>query len=281
MAGGTSARQTLSIYYTTPGPPRASPWSATGKRAKLQYMELSNPPALSLVLPAYNEAARLPPYLTAVRKYLDGRYADAYEVVVVDDGSTDGTIAWLERLAADWPQLRWISHPQNEGKGAAVRTGILAARGEMLLFADADGATPIEEEGRLAAVFKSEADVAIGSRLLEDSGAKRSRHWLRGLAGLVFATVARRMLDLPVQDTQCGFKMFRREAGHRLFSQATEPRFLFDLEVLALAHRLGYRIVEVPIHWREVPGGHLHLAREFPRILVQLWRLRRRLRDHR
>lgn len=232
---------------------------------------------LSLVLPAYNEASRLPPYLGTVRTYLDGRYDHQYEVIVVDDGSQDDLIGLLERSAVDWPQLRWIRHARNQGKGAAVRTGILAAQGELLLFADADGATSIEEESRLADAIHAGADLAIGSRLMPGNGEKRARSWARGLAGNLFAAVAGRLLRLSVRDTQCGFKIFRADAGQRLFSVIHESRYLFDLELLATAERFGYRIVEVPISWREVPGGHLHLVRDLPSVVVGLWRLYWRL----
>lgn len=232
---------------------------------------------LSLILPAYNELHRLPPYLAMVQKHLEERYPRCYEVIVVDDGSSDRLVDLMEELAPDWPQLRWIRHTRNLGKGAAVRTGMLAGRGELLLFADADGATPIEEECRLTAAISAGADIAIGSRLVVATGAQRSRQWFRGLAGRLFAAVARTQLHLPVRDTQCGFKMFRREVGERIFSQAQEPGFLFDLEVLALARRLGYKIAEVPINWREVPGGHFRPARQLPKILADLWRLRRRV----
>jgi len=232
---------------------------------------------LSLVIPAYNEARRLPPYLASVRKCLDSRYGDRYEVIVVDDGSQDGLIGILERLAADWPQLRWLQHAHNQGKGAAVRTGMLDARGELLLFADADGATPIEEESRLSAAVRDGADLAVGSRLAAGAGVHRSRSWLRGLTGRLFAAVARGMLRLRVRDTQCGFKMFRGDVGRRLFPRVREPGYLFDLELLALAEQLGCKTAEVPISWREVPGGHLSLARMLPRVLLDLWRLRRRL----
>jgi dolichyl-phosphate beta-glucosyltransferase len=233
---------------------------------------------LSVVIPAYNEAHRLPPFLAAVRDYLDARYCDRCEVIVVDDGSSDGLGEMLVQAAAQWPRLRVLKHPQNQGKGAAVRTGVLAARGERVLFADADGATPIEEEARLAEAIQSGADLAVGSRLLAAAGVERSRSWARGLAGRLFAAVARRLLGLSVRDTQCGFKMFRAEAAQRLFAMAREPRYLFDLEVLALAVKLGYRIVEVPIRWKEIPGGHLSLAREVTKVLRDLWRLRRRLK---
>jgi len=233
--------------------------------------------AISLVLPAYNEAHRLPPYLATVRAYLDSRYGQGYEVIVVDDGSSDGHAEYIECLAADWPQLRCIRHAYNQGKGAAVRTGVLAARGASILFADADGATPIGEECRLAAAIRAGADVAVGSRLVDGAGAKRSRHWVRGLAGRLFAVMARAVLRLPIRDTQCGFKMFRGDAGRHLFAMLEEARFLFDLEVLALAVRLGYRCVEVPVNWTEIPGGHLSMTRELPRIVAGLWRLRRRV----
>ncbi len=234
---------------------------------------------LSVVIPAYNEAHRLPPYLAAVRDYLDARYHDRYEVIVVDDGSNDDLAELLLQAAAQWPRLRVLKHPQNQGKGAAVRTGVLAARGERVLFADADGATPIDEEERLAAVIRSGADLAVGSRLVAAAGVERSRNWARGLAGRLFAAVARRLLGLSVRDPQCGFKMFRAKVAQRLFSLAREPRYLFDLEVLALAVKLGYGIAEVPIRWKEIPGGHLSLAREVTKVVRDLWRLRRRLRS--
>ena len=229
---------------------------------------------LSLILPAYNEAARLPPYLRAIRAYLDARAVGPYEVIVVDDGSQDGLPELLNQFSADWPQLRWIGHTQNLGKGAAVRTGVLAAQGASILFADADGATPIEEERRLSDAIREGADLAIGSRRMPGADTRRSRQFVRQLLGAAFAGLARRLLRLPVHDTQCGFKMFRADVGRRLFSMTTESRYLFDLELLVLAQRLSYKIVEVPINWREVPGGHLHPVRELPQIIAGLWHLR-------
>jgi len=235
--------------------------------------------ALSLVIPAYNEAKRLPPYLHSVRTHLASRYAGSHEVIVVDDGSSDGLEEILQGFAADWPQLRFVRHQRNQGKGAAVRTGVLAAQGELILFADADGATPIDEEARLAEAIHAGAELAIGSRLLPAEGLARSRTRLRGLAGRCFAALARRLLRLPVQDTQCGFKMFRRDAAHRLFGLVRESGYLFDLEVLALAQRLGYRIAEVPVRWSEIPGGHLSMTRHLGSILAALWRVHRRVKQ--
>ena len=219
----------------------------------------------------------MPPYLDRVRAYLDKDFRQPYEVIVVDDGSRDGTEAVVESRVAFWPQLRLLRHAQNQGKGAAVRTGVLAACGESLLFADADGAAPIEEHARLAAAIARGADVAIGSRIAPDPAIRRARDWRRQLAGRLFAAAARRMLNIEVLDTQCGFKMFRAAAGRRLFADLKEVRYLFDLELLVLARRFGMQVVEVPIEWREVPGGHLHMLRELPRIVAGLWRLRRRL----
>ena len=232
---------------------------------------------LSVIIPAYNEARRLPPYLESVRQYLDGHYAGSYEVIVVDDGSRDGLSDVLARLTADWLELQTIEHPANRGKGAAVRTGMLAARGRLLLFADADGATPIDQEAELSQAVAAGADLAVGSRLVAAPGVTRRRTRTRGLIGRLFAGFATWWLEISVRDTQCGFKMFRREAGRKLLSLSREPGYLFDLELLVLAGRFGYRVAEVPVNWADVPGGHLSLSRELPKTLFGLWRLRRRL----
>ncbi|MHC4405090.1 MAG: dolichyl-phosphate beta-glucosyltransferase [Planctomycetota bacterium] len=230
---------------------------------------------LSVVIPAFNEAKRLPPYLAQVRRYLGDRYPGGHEVIVVDDGSTDQLSDALSDCAGR--ELILLQHDTNRGKGAAVRTGMLAARGERLLFADADGAAPIDDEVKLAEAIDRGADVAIGSRLAAGAEVARHRSRTRALVGRLFAALARRWLRISVRDTQCGFKMFRREAGRKLFASAREARYLFDLELLMLADRFGYRVAEVPINWCEVPGGNLRLKNELGRTLVGLWRLRRRL----
>jgi dolichyl-phosphate beta-glucosyltransferase len=232
--------------------------------------------SLSLVVPAYNEAVRLPPYLHEIRTHFSQQFGEAYEVMVIDDGSSDGLADVLQAEARDWPQLTTARHPRNRGKGAAVRTGMLAAAGELLLFADADGATPIEEERRLRQAIEAGADVATGSRLVDAPDVRLERSWSRSLVGRAFAGVARCLLRPPVLDTQCGFKMFRRDQGRKLFGLVREEGYLFDLEVLILADRLGYRVVEVPVNWSDRPGSRLSLWRDAWPIASGLWRLRRR-----
>ncbi|GEM_PF-2082076 len=203
--------------------------------------------------------------------------AQGYEVIVVDDGSTDATWDHLTMIARDWPQVRRIRHATNLGKGAAVRSGVLTAQGETVLFADADGAAPIKNENRLRKALEQGADIATGSRLVP--GSRCRRPWPRRIAGILFAKVARGYLGISVKDPQCGFKMFRAACAQDLFSRVEEPGFLFDLEVLWLAQKRGYRIAEVPIEWIEQPGGHLRLWRAVIPVFRALRQLKRRLHN--
>jgi len=234
-------------------------------------------PILSLIIPAYNESERLPPYLEAIRAYIHRHYQQRYEVIVVDDGSSDATAARLVDLCRQWPQLRTICHETNKGKGAAVRTGILAAEGAHLLYADADGATPIDQEKRLREAIEAGADLAVGSRLLRSPEVRTRRSWRRALIGRSFSLVARCLLKLPVRDTQCGFKMLRAEPAQQLFGLSQESGYLFDLEILVLAAHCGYLVTEVPINWSDQPGSRLSIGRDGWKILRDLWRLRRRV----
>lgn len=233
--------------------------------------------AFTLIIPAYNESQRLPPYLETIRPYTDRCYADNYEVIVVDDGSSDQLEKTLAELTQAWPQLHVLRHERNLGKGAAVRTGVMAARGQRLLYADADGATSIEEERDLRAALDAGADLAVGSRLVAGQGVVRNRSWHRALIGRLFALVAHLLLPIPVRDTQCGFKMLRCGPARRLFGLSQERGYLFDLEILALAAHCGYCVTEVPISWSDRPGSRLKLHREGGKILTGLWRIRRRL----
>lgn len=236
-------------------------------------------PYLSVVIPAYNEAARIRPYLDSIRLYLDSEYSDQSEVLVVDDGSRDGTTELVREVAASWPALRLIRHEMNTGKGSAVRTGVRAARGRRILFADADGATPIEEERRLSRALAEGASVAAASRYLEGSGVHRDRNFRREAASAVFRGFAKVLVGVGVKDTQCGFKMFEAAAAKSLFEQSRESGYLFDIEVLALAKRGGWPVREIAVNWSEKPGSKVRFVRDSLRMFAGLWRLRRRLRS--
>ena len=236
------------------------------------------PPQLSVVIPAYNEAARIGPYLDEVCAYLSESYPRDHEVVVVDDGSEDGTANLVRAIAARWAWLRLVQLPVNRGKGAAVRTGVLESGGRRILFADADGATPIAEERRLSLAVARGAAVAVGSRQIPGPGVARQRHRRRALAGSFFAWTARTLVGVGVKDTQCGFKMFDGPVGRMLFSAGVEDGYLFDIEVLALAQRWGYAVAEVPVNWSERNGSKVRFVRDSVRMFAGLWRLRSQIR---
>lgn len=231
---------------------------------------------LSVIVPAFNEAARLPRFLASMQGYFDGNHGCPYEVIVVDDGSTDFTADVVRELAASWPQLRLVGLKCNSGKGAAIRLGFEHVRGDWALVADADGATPICELSKLQSASDSGADVAIGSRLSGSSGVRRAR--LRGLTGRLFAFAVSVTFGMPIWDTQCGFKLFRRDVGRDIVRACQENGYLIDLEVLLHARRNGLKVVEVPVEWQDVPGSKVHLFRDGMRMVGGLWRLRRRFR---
>jgi dolichyl-phosphate beta-glucosyltransferase len=235
-------------------------------------------PQLAVVIPAYNEAGRIGPYLAEVRGHLDAAYPGGYEVIVVDDGSADATAELVLGAAAGWPQLRLFRLDANAGKGAAVRAGVGDATARRVLFADADGATPIAEEWRLSAALARGAAVAAGSRYAPGPGVTRTRLPRRALVGAAFRLAARTLVGVRVVDTQCGFKMFTADAARTLFGAGRETGYLFDLELLALAERFGLPVAEVPISWSEKPGSKVRFVRDGLRMFTGLWRLRRQLR---
>jgi dolichyl-phosphate beta-glucosyltransferase len=195
-----------------------------------------------VVIPAYNEGQRLPPTLEKIQRHLAGR---PHEIVVVDDGSRDDTVA--RAAAAGVTVLR---NDGNRGKGYSVRRGMLQARGDRRLMTDADLSTPIEELGRLMKKMDEGYDVVIASRALPDSNVEVRQPWYRENSGRLFNFCVR-VLALPgLQDTQCGFKLFRAEAAEEAFAPARLDGFSFDVEALFIAHRRGYRIAEVPVTWR-------------------------------
>jgi dolichyl-phosphate beta-glucosyltransferase len=228
---------------------------------------------LTLVVPAYNEAVRLPPTLIRLREYLDAA-GDSYEVLVVDDGSRDETVAVAEAEAARWPQLHVLRLPENAGKGAAVRAGMLHGRGRLRAFSDADLSTPIEELPRLRSHLSGACHVAIASRDAPGSDIEIHQPAWREFMGRTYNRILRLLVLPGIRDTQCGFKVFTAEAAEALFEPLETYRFGFDAEVLVRAHRRGWEIAEVPVRWRHVEESRVGGIGDALRMLFDLVRLR-------
>jgi dolichyl-phosphate beta-glucosyltransferase len=212
--------------------------------------------SLSIIIPAYNEEARLPATLDTIIAWLNQRSWSFCEVIVVDDGSTDQTVSVAKKFSGAGPCFRVLRNPGNHGKGYSVRHGMLAARGEWLLFSDADLSSPIEEFDKLyAAAERESAAIAIGSRALDRSLIGVHQPLFRERAGQVYNLAMRAALRLDLADTQCGFKLFRRDAALAAFSRQKLERFSFDAEVLFIARKLGFVITEVPVRWNNVEGS--------------------------
>jgi dolichyl-phosphate beta-glucosyltransferase len=230
-------------------------------------------PLLSVVIPAFNESDRLPSTVASLQAFLreDGRVA---EIIIVDDGSLDDTSAKVRQIALTEPRVRLIRLPQNRGKGYAVRTGVVNAAGTRVLFADADGATPFEELLRLDAALNSGADVAIGSRALHDRSTRVEARAYRRIAGRMFHAVVRLFAVRAISDTQCGFKLFDAAVAHDLFSRMRMTGYSFDVEVLVMAQRSGYRVAEIPVNWTHIPGSKVRVVRDGLRMARDVLRIR-------
>jgi glycosyltransferase involved in cell wall biosynthesis len=227
-------------------------------------------PSLSIVLPCLDEAERLPGTLAAYLAHFPPDRAEV-ELIVVDDGSTDGTTAIADQIAAADPRVRVVRTTRNHGKGYAVRTGIQASLGEVVVFTDADGSYGPEQLERVMAAL-DRAPVAIGARLGSQAGAGPP---LRRLASRVFNRVMRLLLGLPFHDTQCGLKGFRRGAAEATFRRAKVDGFAFDAEALWIARRLGIEVVEVPVRAEERQGSKVRLGGDALRMVADVWRVRR------
>ncbi len=236
-------------------------------------------PFLSIIIPAYNEQQRLPATLEAVWNYLRARRPGGFEILVVDDGSQDSTARVAEQFSRGRPEVRLLQNPGNRGKGYSVRHGMLEAQGEWALFTDADLSAPIQELDKLLeAARREQAAVAIGSRALDRSLIRvrqpRPREW----AGRIFNRLVRLVVGLPFRDTQCGFKLFRRDAARAVFSRQQIERFGFDVEVLFLAEKLGFKTIEVPVRWDHAEGTRVSMWRDSVNMFLDLVRVRRRWR---
>ena len=227
---------------------------------------------LSIIIPSYNEELRLPATLERIAAYLS-TYAREAEILVVDDGSKDGTAAVAESLRNTIPTLRVISNGANRGKGYSVRRGMQEARGRIALFTDADLSAPIEEAGKLIDALET-YDVAIGSRAMDRSLITVHESRFREFAGIIFNKIVQSVLWLPFVDTQCGFKAFRRERCGIIFEQQTIERFGFDPELLYLARHHGLRAVEIPVRWGHSPATKVSMLHDSIQMFIDIFTIR-------
>ena len=212
--------------------------------------------SISIVVPAYNENSRLPDTLRRMDAYFAASTWDFHEILIVDDGSTDATFETASAFARENSTLRVLKNPGNRGKGYSVRHGMQEAKGEWRLFSDADLSAPIDELDKLwAAVEQSDVKVAIGSRALDPSLIGIHQPGIRESAGRFFNLVMRVAVGLPIADTQCGFKLFHKDAAEVIFPRQRLERFGFDVEVLYIAKKHGFRISEIPVRWNHADGS--------------------------
>jgi len=237
---------------------------------------VTEPIHLSVVIPAYNEEERLKRHVPGIVEYLRGKNLP-FEIVVVNDGSQDNTTGVTEELAKTYPMLRLITLNPNRGKGGAVRAGMLAAQGQNVLFTDADQSTPIGEVDKLLSKLEHDGyDMAIGSRSVPGAEVEQPQIWYRALAGKLFGLGTRLLCVRGFHDTQCGFKAMKREVAQKVFSQVTSNTAIFDIEMLVVAGREDYRVVEVPVKWVHDPDTRIpYNLRRALRIWGELFRIRR------
>ncbi|MEJ2744949.1 MAG: glycosyltransferase family 2 protein [bacterium] len=216
--------------------------------------------SLSIVVPAYNEEGRIGPSLERIASFLDGRDY-VYEIVVVDDGSRDGTVGVVEEFAKRVACVKLLRNDENRGKGYTVRRGVLEAKGRLILFTDADLAVPIEELPRLISACEEGADIAIGDRYLEESNIRTDQPLYRRIIGHMGGLYVRTVILRSPPDTQCGFKCLRKEAAHRLFGLMRVNGGMFDVELIYLARKAGYKIKQIPVAWSHCQGSSINIVK--------------------
>jgi dolichyl-phosphate beta-glucosyltransferase len=230
-------------------------------------------PRYSIVIPAFNESARIPATLESVVACIREHGWDA-EVIVVNDGSTDATAEVVRAFAQNNPEVRMLENPGNRGKGYSVRSGLLQAQGEVVMFTDADLSSPIEEAERLFAAIAQGADIAIGSRWLEKGRQTHRQPLYRQFFGRCFNAVTRAVMGLPFADTQCGFKAFTRAAAQTVFQRQTIERWGFDPEILFIALLCGLKVVEVPVSWAHDKRTRISYIKDGAKMLEEIATIR-------
>ena len=233
-------------------------------------------PYLSVIIPAYNEQERLKRFVPGIVKFLQSK-GQPFEIIVVNDGSKDDTAKVTRELSTGFPMLRLIDLNPNRGKGGAVKAGMLDARGQFVLFTDADQSTPITEVEKLLPKLEGEGfDIAIGSRAVPGALVEQPQVWYRELAGRFFSVAAKLLCIRGIYDTQCGFKAMKREVAQKVFPQVTSNSAIFDMEMLAVATREGYRIAEIAVRWVHDPDTRIpYNLRRAINIWLELFRINR------
>ena len=232
---------------------------------------ITEEPKLSIVIPAYNEQERIVATIGAIASHVSD-LDFPWEMFIADDGSKDDTVKITQEL--NLANLTVLIAPKNGGKGSAVQRGMLAARGKFVLFADADNSTPIEEVSKLMYKLEKEGfDVAVGSRAAEGAEEGKKSLFRKILSGGL-RWIVKNVFRIGVKDTQCGFKMYTHEAAHKLHTKQTVMGFSFDLEILYLASKYGYRIAEVPVSWIDAPGSKVDTRKEVQRFLRDLMKIK-------
>ncbi len=234
---------------------------------------MNPPPQYSIVIPAYNESARIGGALSSVSACIRDRHWRA-ELLVVDDGSTDNTGAIVEAWAKDHPEVHLLRNESNRGKGYSVRNGMLHASGEIVMFTDADMSSPIEEAQLLFDAIAEGADIAIGSRWLLGKRIVHAQPLYRRIFGRCFNALTRLVMRLPFADTQCGFKAFRRQAAQMVFGLQRIERWGFDPEILFIAITRGLRVTEVPVTWGHDERSRISYLRDGMQMLLELFFIR-------
>ena len=218
-------------------------------------------PTYSIIIPAYNESLRLGATLEAILAYAEQKRWE-WELIVVDDGSRDNTKEIVQASIQKNSRVKLLENPGNHGKGYSVRNGMLQGKGEILLFSDADLSSPIEEAEKLFAAIHNGADIAIGSRWLDPALLTRKQPIYRRILSRIFNMSLRLVLGLKFKDTQCGFKAFSRQSAQAIFPPQKVERWGFDPEIIYVAQRQGFKIVEVPVRWAHSAGTRLHPIRD-------------------
>lgn len=228
---------------------------------------MNNPIYLSIVIPAFNEAKRISKTIERILTYLKQQQY-AYELIIVDDGSTDETQSVIQSFSQEVNSIRLLHYSPNHGKGYAVKTGMLSAKGKYVLFSDADLSTPIEEVARFLQIMEQQDyQIVIGSRGLSTSQILKHQPWFREAMGKVFNRFVQLLVFPGIKDTQCGFKLYRSEVVTPLFSKQTIDRFSFDVEILYLAQKMQFKIKEEPVRWMNSPATKVHPITDAARML--------------